>query len=342
MNELRQCLEALSAFGRESELIVVDDCSTENVLEMAERYRVRYFRTRNRIGPAGARNLGAENAGGEIIAFVDADVIVPPNALRVITQEFDNDPQLAALFGSYDEAPAYTNFFSLFKNLMHHYVHQVSSEQAVTFWAGFGAIRKGIFDAVGGFDARKYRRPSIEDIELGVRLTQARQRIRLSKQLQVKHVKKWTLKSTMRSDIFDRAVPWTKLILQSGHIPADLNLSWTSRLSAALVAFLPILTASLVCGAAGLVRWLPLRVSAVGLISISALLIFLNRGLYEFFWKRGGTKFGLRAMLVHWLYYFYSGTTFLLCCITQAISTGLRAPERNTGIHCANPKRNTD
>lgn len=342
INEFRQCLEALSAFGRESELIVVDDSSTENIREIVERYGARYFRTRNRTGPAGARNLGAENAEGEIIVFVDADVIAPPDALRVITREFENDPQLAALFGSYDEAPAHSNFFSLFKNLMHHYVHQTSSEQAVTFWTGLGAVRKETFDAVGGFDALKYRRSSIEDIELGVRLTQVRQRIRLNKQLQVKHLKKWTLKLMIKSDIFDRAVPWTRLILQSGSIPADLNLSWSSRLSAVLVAFLSILAASLVCRVAGLVRWLPLRVSAVGLVSVIALLIFLNRGLYQFFWKRGGTKFGLRAVLVHWLYYFYSGITFVLCSVTQAISTGPPVPEKKTPVHCATPKGNMD
>jgi hypothetical protein len=48
---------------------------------------------------------------------VDADVVLPPNALGLIAQEFEQDSQLAAAFGSYDEEPAWENFLSQYKNI---------------------------------------------------------------------------------------------------------------------------------------------------------------------------------------------------------------------------------
>ena len=127
------------------------------------------------MGPAGARNLGAQHAGGEILLFVDADVVVPPDAVRVIAGDFVGDRELAAVFGSYDDTPAWTTFISQYKNLMHHYVHQTASESATTFWAGCGAIRKSVFEEFEGFDSETYATPSIEDIALGLKLTQSGQ-----------------------------------------------------------------------------------------------------------------------------------------------------------------------
>jgi hypothetical protein len=90
-----------------------------------------------------------------------------------------------------------------------------------------------VFLAAGGF-ARRYPRPSIEDIDLGVRLHRAGKRIRLVKDLQVTHMKEWSLRSLIRSDVCDRAIPWTELILRSGGAPDDLNLRRVERVAAVL------------------------------------------------------------------------------------------------------------
>ena len=54
-----------------------------------------------------------------------------------------------------------------------------SAGDATTFWAGLGAIQRTAFLEAGGFDAEQYRAPSIEDVELGLRLAAAGARIRL-------------------------------------------------------------------------------------------------------------------------------------------------------------------
>ncbi len=107
-------------------------------------------------------------------------------------------------------------------------------EEAATFWSGCGAIRRTVFQAAGGFDAVRYPRPCIEDIELGYRLRAAGHRILLNKHIQVKHLKRWTLRGMVKTDVFDRGVPWTQLILERRRLPNDLNLQFTQRLSAML------------------------------------------------------------------------------------------------------------
>ena len=68
---------------------------------------------------------------------------------------------------------------SAFRNLLHHHVHQQAAGPATTFWAGLGAVRREAFLASAGFDAERYPVPSIEDIELGMRLAPTAARIGL-------------------------------------------------------------------------------------------------------------------------------------------------------------------
>jgi len=324
-SELSQCLAALAECrGQECELIVVDDQSTENVREVATRFRARYFCTPRRGGPALARNVGAKHALGGILLFVDADVVVPPGTLDLVRRCFAEDSDLVALFGSYDDEPACTDFYSTFKNLMHHHVHQSSNSDAVTFWAGCGAIRTEAFQALRGFDTEKYPMSSIEDIELGMRLVKNKQKIRLVKELQVKHLKRWSPGKLWQTDIFRRAVPWSRLILETHSVPNDLNLTWKSRTSACLVATLVVLLGSPVVHLAGLPMWRTRLVG--GLVALNIfLLMFLNRGLYGFFCRKRGLRFAIGATLMHWLYLFYSGTTFSLCWIAEPFRMGLRS-----------------
>ncbi len=233
---LVQCLTAVAASEyRDFECLVVDDGSTEDIDLAVAPFAARIVRIADGPrGPAHARNRGAAKASGEILVFVDADVLITPDTLGKYADTFGGRSDVAAVFGSYDDAPATSDFVSQFKNLLHHFVHQHASEEAATFWSGCGAIRREVFQAIGGFDDIRYPRPCIEDIELGYRLRAAGYRIMLDKNIQVKHLKRWSLRGMMKTDIFDRGVPWTLLILERRRLPNDLNLHLSQRLSAML------------------------------------------------------------------------------------------------------------
>ena len=169
-----------------------------------------------------------------MLFFIDADVCVYPETVRRVQKTFEADPELTALIGSYDDAPDCQDFLSQYKNLMHCYVHQKSREQATTFWTGCGAIRRPVFLSHSGFNAAHYDRPAIEDIELGYRLFAAGAKMILDRELVVKHLKKWTFWGLLKSDVLDRGIPWTELILRDQNMPNDLNLQLSQRVSVAL------------------------------------------------------------------------------------------------------------
>jgi hypothetical protein len=117
---------------------------------------------------------------------------------------------------------------------MHCFVHQTGHSEASTFWSGCGAIRGAIFEKYSGFD-ETYRRPAIEAIELGYRLIRDGRRIMLDRALEVKHLKQWSFWGLVKTDIINRGIPWTELIPRDHHIPSDLNLQLSQRVSVALV-----------------------------------------------------------------------------------------------------------
>ena len=290
------CLEAIrgSSF-RDHEVIVVDDASTDMSAAVAEMLGAQVIRLPVRGGPGGARNRGAAAARGRYLMFVDADVRVHSDTLARAVAVLDADSTIDALFGSYDAQPPAPGAVSQYKNLLHHHVHQTGRAEAGTFWAGCGAIRRDAFLSVGGF-ADCFRRPSIEDIELGARLRRAGRRIALRPEIQATHLKAWTLGSLLRSDLWDRAIPWTRLALQEGRLPDDLNLRAGARVSA-LLAYVLVLTLVLA------VHWpVLLGVAAAALAGIAV----LNRDLYALFARQRGRRFLLAAVPLHLLYLLYS------------------------------------
>ena len=300
--DLRLCLGALrAAITPDAEIIVVDDGSTDDTPSVAALMGLPVVALAENSGPAAARNQGASRARGAILFFVDADVVIAPRAIERVQRFFADHPEHAAVFGSYDARPRCRSMVSRYRNLLHHFVHQRGNPDASTFWAGCGAIRGSVFHEVGGFDARRFPRASIEDIELGYRLRAAGHRIRLDPGLQGTHLKRWTLGSILRTDIAQRALPWSRLILKSGQAPPALNLTTEQRVSAALVG-LAAATAPL-----GVLRLEVLGLPVAALLAVA----ILNRSLYAFFRRQGGTRFAALCIALHFLYYLYSGLTYL-------------------------------
>ncbi len=272
---------------------------------MARQFGAKVLATGGRCGPAHARNLGAASACGDLLLFLDADVCVRADTLSRIASAFEAADSPDALFGSYDDAPAEQGVVSVYKNLRHSFIHQSGRREASTFWAGCGAIRRTVFVSQGGFDGA-CKRPTIEDIELGYRLVQSGRKIVLEPALQVKHLKRWTLGSLIRTDVFDRAIPWTELILRDGSMPNDLNVSWSQRASVALALGL---VGEPIIGALALVQ---LQIVLVVWVAMLFGNLALNREFYRFLGTRRGWGFALSVVPLHVLYHFYSGVSFMV------------------------------
>src|SRR5215211_3378998 len=199
------------------EIIIVDDASEGGAPKIRGADSVLEIHGMPR-GPAAARNLGAEAARAPLVAFVDADVCVRSDALSRMVEHFRRDPELAAVFGSYDATPAEADFISQYRNLLHHYVHQQKSGEVDSFWAGCGAVRRAAFLEVGMFDAVRYATPQIEDIELGYRMRDQGYRIVLDPQIQGTHLKRWTFGGMVNANLHHRGLPYGRLLLERGQL----------------------------------------------------------------------------------------------------------------------------
>jgi len=308
-------LAAIARSGyRDLELVVVDDGSTDGSAERAKGAGAAVLSTSGRRGPAAARNLGAALARGRYLFFLDADCELHADALGRAAALLRSDPALDAVFGSYDDEPPAPGAVSRYRNLLHHRVHQRGRHDAATFWAGCGAIRRSSFEAVGGFDAARYPRPSIEDIELGARLRAAGGRIRLAPDILVTHHKAWTFGSMVRTDVLARAAPWTELGLRSGGLPRDLNVGLRERAS------LAALVGALAAGVAALwVGWLAWAAAALALA-----FLLLELDLFRFLRRRGGIPFALLSVPLHAVHVLSGGLGLLVGVARHLRSAGGR------------------
>ena len=268
-SSLDECLAGVrDALGPDDELIVVDHGTSGS--------------------PARIRNSGARRARGDVLVFIDADVVPHRDALERFRAAFDEDPTLVAAFGSYDACPP-GGLASRFRNLLHHHVHHESAGEAQTFWAGLGAVRRGQFLAVGGFDAPRYPRPMLEDVELGLRLTDTGHRILLMPEVEGRHLKSWSLREMLWADFRNRGIPWTRLLIDRREAPATLNLGWHHRITALSIALAPVLTA--------------VTLQPAFLLAALVLIIALNRRFYGVLRREGGAVLAVAGVGLHVLHH---------------------------------------
>lgn len=293
---LGRCLESLLAQAADdTEVLVVDDASTDETAEIASRHAVRLVRLAEHRGVSAARNAGAAAARAPLLLFLDADV-APGAGLLARGRRWFTDSEVDAVIGSYDDEPAHRATVSLFKNLAHHHFHQRSPGPTTTFWGACGFIRRDLFARSGGFDERRFHLPSIEDVEIGDRLAGLGARMLLDPELTVKHLKRWTLWSVVATDVRRRAIPWTELWLERRRLPQNLNFQPGQRLAAALAV-------------AGLALGVAAPFSPAARLALAAVFppaVWINRDLYALFLRKGGLRLAVAGFFLQQLYYLYS------------------------------------
>ena len=176
--------------------VIVGDQSTDDLTrESLEPYvadgRVRYFRHVRR-GAAINRNLGAWRAGGQIIAYVDDDCVVPQNWLESIAQVFDSNRRIGMVFGNVLAGPhdQRFGFIQAYRRVQPFTATRASQKHLVEGIGACMAIRKGVWETVGGFDhalgaGAEFR--SAEDTDLALRVLLAGHHVRETPDVWVAH-----------------------------------------------------------------------------------------------------------------------------------------------------------
>lgn len=155
-NYINQAIEGILKQGMNIEIIIVDDCSTDNTVEIANSYGCKIVKHETSKGQVAGKNSGLKVASGKYILFHDHDDIMTDNALKTL----------------YDEIITDTTFSAVEAQVQDWYSPDLSEEEKAKtpikpepYWGLFtGAIliRKEIFDKIGFFNETIYTGEIIE------------------------------------------------------------------------------------------------------------------------------------------------------------------------------------
>lgn len=301
------------------ELIVVDDASGDATAAIAARHADKVVRLTGRsLGAAYARNRGVELSHGEIVAFVDADVMVRPDTLPRMLATLAEHPKIDAVSALHDAKPRAGNFASQYWNLLLRFGEQRHPGVSAHFPSGCGAVRRTALLAAGMFDEWRFPTASLEGVELGQRLQGSGHHLVQTPELEVTHLKRWTLWGVLAEAWQRSALMSRSLGYQRTRASAPSEVVFT--LSRSLIPGLGILGILTLAAA-----FLPdPRVSIKSLIAVAALLL-TNLPVYRFYLRSRGIAFAIAAVPLHLVVQAVSGVALCIGWVLRdAIGDRLR------------------
>ena len=269
------------------EVVIVDDCSTDDTVRISKSFPVRVINMEKNSGPAKARNIGVEAAKGDIIYFLDSDVIVLDGAIKEVKDYFDQNPSAKCVIGICSTEPLNKGFVSKYM-AMFEYIHLIGQEnKAVSVFAPrCGAIKRDFFLEIGSYD-ENYKGADVEDFELARRINK-QSSIILNPKIMVRH-QFANFKQALRI-YFRRTVMWVHLFFKEKQLDNAGPTSPNNGL-AAICAFFSFISLFLL-PMTGLVK--PV------FIVLIALYIFFNLKLFHFMKNEAGLGFAIKAMFLNY------------------------------------------
>ena len=291
---LARCLTAaLASRHPRFEVTVVDDNSQDDSLEVIRRFPCRLIRLPRHSGAAAARNAGARHARGEILFFIDADCLLPPDALTRVCENLDMFGPKTALGGTYTPIPGDALFFSRFQSVFIHYGETKHAGDPDYLATHALALRAETFHRCHGFDENV--RPILEDVEFSHRLRRAGVVLVLDPALQVRHIFNYSFRRSLKN-AFTKSRYWTRyslanhdLLADSGTASHELKINVTAYLASSLLLLAGLLTGQ--------------NTLLASVAVVQAANLWFNRGLLAAFRAAAGLGFAAAASAYYALAY---------------------------------------
>jgi len=281
-----KCLEAaFNSDYRNFEVIVVDDHSSDNSVEVINGFPCRLIQLPKRSGTSKARNTGAKNSTGEIIFFTDSDCLLQRDTLSIVNSFFSDLEPGTVVGGTYTMIPHDKTFYSTFQSVFAHYFETKDPGNPDYIAAHAMIMTADVFEKSGGFPETFL--PIIEDVELSHRLRAAGCRLVMCPSIQVEHIFNFSLTGSLRNAVRKTAY-WTMYSLTNKDLFAD---------SGCASRELKINVASFALSVLLMFGWIFSRSPLFPLLIISNTLFNMNvnRGLFSAFYKAKGALFSCLA-----------------------------------------------
>ncbi len=287
-----KCLEAAFSSHHESfEVIVVDDCSDDDSVDIISRFPCRLVRLHKRSGAAAARNIGAQDSNGDVLFFTDADCLMEPDALSAADAAITGRED-TVFGGTYTRVPYDDDFFSAFQSAFINYSE--TKRKNPDYIASHAlVIDRRLFVESGGFPDDFL--PIIEDVEFSHRLRRSGTKLEMDTGILVRHIFRFSFLKSL-ANAFRKSRYWTvyslgnrDLLSDSGTASSELK---TDVVSCFVAMGLCIL--SLLMKRNSLLLPIPL---------VFLLNSVVNRNLLSAFYAAGGPVFFVKAALYYMLIY---------------------------------------
>ncbi len=279
--------------GDSYEVIVVDDVSADGSVAIAARYADTVMKlSGRRCGLAYTRNRGVEIARGDIVAFVDGDVVVRPDTLPRMLDILREQLDIGAVSASHEETSGATNFVSQYWNLLLRFGEESHAARCANFASGCGMVRRQVFLTAGMYDEWRFTTECLESAELGERLRKAGHGVLLSQDIRVTHLKHWKLDSVCsevwhRGRLLARSLGYVRM---NSSAPSEVVFTLSRTLTPAIALLGTISLAA---------AFLPQRHSAAnGGIALAALALS-NLPVHRFYARTRGLGFAIASVPLH-------------------------------------------
>ena len=158
-----------------------------------------------------------------MLLFIDADIVIKPDTLDLFV---DSLKKYSAVFGIYSQKPGINGLLSLYQNFYAHKSIRDTQDITSMFYSYCAAIRKEVFDSVGGFD-ESWVRATFEDVDFGMRITEKGHQINLNKSIEVVHCNHYTLKRFIRNYYY-KSLDLSKFMFNKKRLTLN-NEGWTNH-----------------------------------------------------------------------------------------------------------------
>ena len=284
-----KCLEAVfsSRYGN-FEVVVVDDCSSDNSIEVIKRFPCKLIQLKTHSGASKARNIGAKNSRGDVLFFTDADCLVKEDTLALVNNALGG----IIIGGTYTRMPYDGDFFGTFQSIFVNYSETKKQEPDYIATHAM-AIDSRLFNKSCGFSEDFL--PILEDVEFSHRLRRSGCKLVMNPEMLIQHIFNFSLIKSLRN-AFKKSMYWTIYSLKNRDLLADSGTASIELKSNVVSFFLNILLIMLF--------FYYKNTAFLALIPlIFSINLLLNKGLLKAFYDSKGFPFAFFSIIYYTLLY---------------------------------------